>query len=157
MGSRRCCTSEIGVIFQDFVRYQFTVGENIGVGDIRHVDERGSLGRSRQPRKGWRIAIRPETSPNGYGTQLGRWFRERTGAVARPMAEGGPVAGVYAAGRRHLLVLDEPTAAMDAEAESQVFERVRALTEDQMAMLDQPPVFDRAHGGHDRSVGWPAR
>src|SRR5690606_31257630 len=63
----------IGVIFQDFARYQMQVGENIGAGDERFFED--------EPR--WRAAAGRgqadefiETLPSGYHTQLGKWFRK---------------------------------------------------------------------------------
>ncbi|MGD8828271.1 MAG: ABC transporter ATP-binding protein, partial [Gammaproteobacteria bacterium] len=108
----------IGVIFQDFVRYQMLVGENIGAGDVdRFSDE-----------PGWREAAARgladdfiETLPRGYETQLGRWFqggRELSGGQWQKVA----VARAFMRRGADILVLDEPTAAMDAEAEARVFE-----------------------------------
>ena len=121
----------IGVIFQDFVRYQFTVGENIGVGDVRHVDDTSRW--SSAAHKGMADEF-VEALPDGYATQLGRWFK---GGRELSLGQWQKVALSRAFMREDadLLVFDEPTAAMDAEAESQVFERVRALTQDQMAIL----------------------
>ena len=121
----------VGVIFQDFVRYQFSVGENIGVGDVSHIDD--------EPR--WAEAAdkgmaRPfvEALPEGYQTQLGRWFKN-----GRELSLGQwqkvALSRAFMRQQADILVLDEPTAAMDAEAESQVFERVRALAKHQMAIL----------------------
>jgi ATP-binding cassette subfamily B protein len=101
----------IGVIFQDFVRYQFVVGENIGVGDV----------------KDWRNEAR-------WRTQLGRWFaggRELSGGQWQKIA----LARAFMRAGADILVLDEPTAAMDAEAEARIFEHFRAVTRDQMAIL----------------------
>ena len=121
----------IGVIFQDFVRYQMLVGENIGAGDVERFDH--------EP--GWREAARRgladtfiEGLPEGYSTQLGRWFaggRELSGGQWQKVA----VARAFMREQADILVLDEPTAAMDAEAEAQVFEHFRALTRDRMAIL----------------------
>jgi ABC-type multidrug transport system fused ATPase/permease subunit len=121
----------IGVIFQDFVRYQFIVGENIGVGDV--VDWRNE--------ERWRHAAEVGTAapfiselPNGYRTQLGRWFqggRELSGGQWQKIA----LSRAFMRAGADLLVLDEPTAAMDAETEFRIFDHFRAVTKDQMAIL----------------------
>ena len=121
----------IGVIFQDFVRYQLTVGENIGVGDSRHLRDEEM----------WEAAAVKGMSapfidkmPAGYATRLGRWFkdgRELSGGQWQKVA----LSRAFMRQDARVMVLDEPTSAMDAEAEAEIFERVRGLTEDQMAIL----------------------
>jgi ATP-binding cassette subfamily B protein len=121
----------IGVIFQDFVRYQFIVGENIGVGDV------GEWGDEER----WRAAAEVGTAapfiaelPQGYRTQLGRWFaggRELSGGQWQKIA----LSRAFMRSGADILVLDEPTAAMDAEAEVRIFEHFRAVTADRMAIL----------------------
>jgi ABC-type multidrug transport system fused ATPase/permease subunit len=121
----------IGVIFQDFVRYQFTVGENIGVGDVRHMADEARQQQAAELGMAWPFV---QQMPDGLGTQLGRWFNK-----GRELSIGQwqKIALARAFMRRDadVLVLDEPTAAMDAEAESEVFDRVRQLADDQMALL----------------------
>jgi ABC-type multidrug transport system fused ATPase/permease subunit len=121
----------IGVIFQDFVRFQLLVGENIGVGDVDAVGE--------EPR--WMSAARKggasefiEEMPSRYQTQLGRWFkggRELSGGQWQKIA----LSRAFMRERADILVLDEPTAAMDAEAEARIFDHFREATEGQMAIL----------------------
>jgi ATP-binding cassette subfamily B protein len=121
----------IGVIFQDFVRFQMKVGENVGVGDVDAIEER--------PR--WEDAAekglaRPmiEELPKGYDTQLGGWFtdgRELSGGQWQKVA----LSRAFMRRNADILVLDEPTAAMDAEAEVRIFERFRQITEEQIAVL----------------------
>ena len=75
-----------------------------------------------------------ESMPEGYQTQLGRWFkdgRELSGGQWQKIA----LARAFMRGGADLLVLDEPTSAMDAGAEAQVFEHVRDLTRDRMAIV----------------------
>ncbi|MCB9726926.1 MAG: ABC transporter ATP-binding protein [Deltaproteobacteria bacterium] len=121
----------IGVIFQDFVRYQLTVGENIGVGEVGALAERGR----------WEDAAdkglaRPviDALPEGFDTQLGRWFKN-----GRELSMGQwqkiALSRAFMREGADILILDEPTAAVDAAAEAQIFERFRALTADQMAIL----------------------
>jgi len=121
----------IGVIFQDFSRYQFLVGENIGVGDVRHFED--------EPR--WAEAAGKGMAdeiiaglPAGYGTQLGKWFKdgqELSGGQWQKIA----LSRAFMRTDADILVLDEPTAAMDAAAEAQIFEHFRKLTESRMAIL----------------------
>ncbi len=121
----------IGVIFQDFVRYQFTVGENIGIGDVRHFDEHG---RWEAAAESGMAAPFIEAMPQRYGTQLGRWFQ---GGRELSMGQWQKVALSRAFMRRDadILVLDEPTAAMDAEAEASIFEHFSKLSSNRMVVL----------------------
>jgi ABC-type multidrug transport system fused ATPase/permease subunit len=121
----------IGVIFQDFVRYQFLVGENIGVGDVDSLES--------EPRwidaaeKGMAAPFIAEL-PSGYRTQLGRWFK---GGRELSLGQWQKIALARAFMRQgaDILVLDEPTASMDAAAEALIFERFREITMTQMAIL----------------------
>jgi ATP-binding cassette, subfamily B, bacterial len=121
----------IGVIFQNFVQYQFTVGENVGVGDVEHLDDR----------KEWEIAADKgmattfiDRLPQGFNTQLGKWFKdgqELSGGQWQKIA----LARAFMRSTADILILDEPTAAMDAEAEMTIFDRFRSLTKNQMVVL----------------------
>jgi ATP-binding cassette subfamily B protein len=121
----------IGVIFQDFVRYQLTVGENIGAGDDRAYDDR-----ERWDDAANRGLAKPfiETMPSRYDTQLGRWFKS-----GRELSLGQwqkvALARSFMRSEADILVLDEPTASMDAEAEVKIFERFRELTDDKIAIV----------------------
>ena len=123
--------NRIGVIFQDFARFQMLVGENIGVGDVRDIDDRD---RWRDAADKGLAAQVIEELPKQYETQLGRWFkggRELSGGQWQKVA----LARAFMRNRADILVLDEPTAAMDAEAEVRIFDRFRELTQDQIAVL----------------------
>lgn len=123
--------SRIGVIFQDFLRLQFLVGENIGVGDIEHFDDE----------KSWELAAKKGLAdkfimemPKGYQTQLGRWFkdgRELSGGQWQKIA----LSRAFMRSSADILVLDEPTSAIDAQAEMEIFEHLREVTARQMAIL----------------------
>ena len=121
----------IGVIFQDFSRYQFLVGENIGVGDVRHF---GDEERWREAAgKGMADAI-VEGLPSGYDTQLGKWFKdgqELSGGQWQKIA----LSRAFMRADADILVLDEPTASMDAAAEAMIFEHFRKLTQNRIAIL----------------------
>ncbi len=121
----------IGVIFQDFVRYYFTVGENVGVGDVNHLEDT-----ERWEDASEKGMARPfiELLPQGFATQLGRWFKggqELSGGQWQKIA----LSRAFMRTGADILVLDEPTAAMDAEAEVRVFEHFRTITQNQMVVL----------------------
>ena len=121
----------IGVIFQDFARYQLLVGENIGAGDVRHF-ENETLWREAAD-MGMATPIIDDL-PSGFETQLGRWFKdgqELSGGQWQKIA----LSRAFMRSQADILVLDEPTAAMDAAAEAQVFEHFRKLTQTRIAIL----------------------
>jgi len=106
----------IGVIFQDFARYQMLVGENVGAGDERFFEDEA---RWRTAADKGRASEFIETLPLGYHTQLGKWFRdgrELSGGQWQKIA----LSRAFMRIRADILVLDEPTAAMDAQAEAEV-------------------------------------
>jgi len=121
----------IGVIFQDFARYQFLVGENIGAGDVRYFGEEERWEEAAE--KGMANGIIGEL-PQGYQTQLGKWFKggqELSGGQWQKIA----LSRAFMRSEADILVLDEPTAAMDAAAEAMIFEHFRKLTQDRIAIL----------------------
>ena len=121
----------IGVIFQDFVRYQMLVGENVGAGDERFFEDEE---RWRAAAVKGRASDFIEALPGGYRTQLGKWFRdgrELSGGQWQKIA----LARAFMRTRADILVLDEPTAAMDAQAEAEVFEHFRQLARDRITIL----------------------
>ena len=121
----------IGVIFQDFTRYQMRVGENVGAGDERYFEDEA---RWREAAEKGRASAFIETLPKGYHTQLGKWFqdgRELSGGQWQKVA----LARAFMRTRADVLVLDEPTAAMDARAEAEVFEHFRQLARERITIL----------------------
>ena len=121
----------IGVIFQDFARYQFLVGENIGVGDVRHFEDPQRWREAAE--KGMADSIVADL-PRGFETQLGKWFKggqELSGGQWQKVA----LARAFMRTEADILVLDEPTAAMDAAAEATIFEHFRKLTQNRIAIL----------------------
>ncbi|PKG47371.1 ABC transporter ATP-binding protein [Vreelandella arctica] len=129
--SAQALRERTGVIFQDFVRYQLQVGENLGVGDTHAFDDE----------QRWQQAARHGMADdfitrmgNGYKTQLGRWFKngqELSGGQWQKIA----LSRAYMRENADIIVLDEPTAAMDAAAEAEVFARFREHSRDKMAIL----------------------
>jgi ATP-binding cassette, subfamily B, bacterial len=121
----------IGVIFQDFARYQLRVGENVGAGDERYFEDET---RWRAAADKGRASEFIATLPEGYHTQLGKWFRdgrELSGGQWQKIA----LSRAFMRTRADILVLDEPTAAMDAQAEAEVFEHFRHLAHDRITIL----------------------
>jgi len=121
----------VGVIFQDFGRYQFSVGENIGAGDVRHIDDADRWAAAAQT--GMASAFIDEM-PDGYETQLGRWFkggRELSGGQWQKIA----LSRAFMRSDADILVLDEPTAAMDAASEAAIFDHFRSESHNKMTIL----------------------
>ena len=143
---------KIGVIFQDFARYQLLVGENIGVGDIRHIEDEDRIAEAAD--KGL-AADFIDDLPAGYGTQLGTWFRagsELSGGQWQKIA----LSRAFMRSEADVLILDEPTAAIDAKAEAEIFAHFRDLTANRISiiishrfstvrMADHIIVLDKAH------------
>jgi ATP-binding cassette, subfamily B, bacterial len=121
---------EIGVIFQDFMRYDLTAQENIAIGRIEDQDNVFRI-RSAAHKSLAEDVIRK--MPRGYEQVLGRRFE---GGVDLSGGEWQKVALARAYLRdAQLLILDEPTAALDAKSEHEVFERFAELTKGKMALL----------------------
>ncbi|MEH2032529.1 MAG: ABC transporter ATP-binding protein [Nostoc sp.] len=121
----------VGVIFQNFVRYQFTVGENIGVGDVEHLDNKTLWQTAAQ--KGMSQSFIDQL-PQSFQTQLGRWFKggqELSGGQWQKIA----LSRAFMRSQADILVLDEPTSAIDAQAEFEIFNHFRAITQNQMVLL----------------------
>ena len=121
----------IGVIFQDFGRYQFSVGENIGAGDVQYIDDAERWAKAAETGM---AAPFIEEMPDGYQTQLGRWFkggRELSGGQWQKIA----LSRAFMRSDADILVLDEPTAAMDASSEAAIFDHFRSQSHNKMTIL----------------------
>ncbi|MGC2023052.1 MAG: ABC transporter ATP-binding protein, partial [Candidatus Sulfotelmatobacter sp.] len=121
---------EIGVIFQDFMRYEMTARENIAVGRIEQLEDLPLLRQSAQKSMADEVVGR---LPRGYEQMLGRRF---DGGVDLSGGEWQKVALARAYLRdAQILILDEPTAALDARSEYEVFQRFAELTAGKMALF----------------------
>jgi ATP-binding cassette subfamily B protein len=122
--------ANIGVIFQDFVRYQFTAADNIAVGRIEARDDRGRIVTAAERSLADEVI---RNLPNGYDQIIGKRFRtgvDVSGGEWQKIA----IARAYMRDAQ-LLILDEPTAALDARSEFEVFKRFKELSEGKTAVL----------------------
>ena len=127
--SRAELRARVGVIFQDFVRFAFTLGENVGVGWLPDLGDRDAVERAGDA--GGVLDLR-DRLPTGWENQLGRWL----GGAELSVGQWQRLALSRAFMRRsRLLVLDEPTSALDAEHEAETFTRFRELARDRTALL----------------------
>lgn len=121
---------EIGVIFQDFVHYEMTAAENIGVGRIEEANNPFRIRAAAMKTFAEKVIHK---LPKGYDQLLGRRFE---GGVDLSGGEWQKIALARAYLRdAQLLILDEPTAALDARAEHEVFQRFSELTQGKMSLL----------------------
>jgi ATP-binding cassette subfamily B protein len=121
---------EIGVIFQDFMRYEMSASENISIGrvELPHTEAEIESAADKSLAAGVIAKL-----AHGYDQMLGRRFE---GGVDLSGGEWQKIALARAYLRdAQLLILDEPTAALDAKSELEVFERFAELTEGKMALL----------------------
>ena len=149
----------VTVVFQDFERYNLSAADNIGLGDVTRRDDRPDIVMAAQRSGADRFLRR---LPEGYDSILGRMFDNgqdlsvgqwQRVAVARAFFRDAP-----------FVILDEPTAALDARAEHDLFERIRSLFVGRTVVLishrfstvrsaDRIYVLDRGrvteHGTHD--------
>lgn len=122
--------TRIGVIFQDYLRYQMTVAQNIAVGNIKEKENRAVIVQAAEQSL---ANIMIEKMQDGYDQQLGRRFNqgiELSGGEWQKIA----LARAYMK-EAQLLILDEPTSALDARAEYEVFQRFAELTKGKSAVL----------------------
>ena len=137
--------SNIGVIFQDFVRYHLTAAENIAVGRIEARDDRARIVDAAHRSLADEVIAR---LPQRYDQVIGKRFR---GGIDLSGGEWQKIAIARAYMRdAQVLILDEPTAALDARSEFEVFQRFKELTPGQDRRADLASLLERAHGGPHR-------
>ncbi len=122
--------ANIGVIFQDFVRYHLSAGENIGVGQIDALHDQARI--EQAARRGMADEVIADL-PGGYDQLVGRRWKtgvELSGGQWQKIA----IARAYMRDAQ-VVILDEPTAALDARAEYEVFRRFKELSEERTAVL----------------------
>jgi len=123
--------ARFGVVFQDFNQYQLKVRENVGVGSVEHLDELPRIERAVEQGGAHALVSGLAT---GIETPLGRWFQggvELSGGQWQKVA----LARGFMREQADILVLDEPTAALDAEAEHAVFERFKELSRGKTTLI----------------------
>jgi ATP-binding cassette subfamily B protein len=120
----------ISVLFQDFMQYEMTARENVGFGDVENVEDRHRVRTAAQ--QGGADSVL-SALPEGYETVLGRMFdggcelsvgQWQKVALSRTLMRQAPV-----------LILDEPTASVDAVAEAELYDRLRALAQGSTSLL----------------------
>ncbi len=122
---------KIGVIFQDFAHYQLIVGENIGIGDVDEIEQEPRIEEAAQ--KGMADDFVKDL-PQAYKTQLGTWFKdgkELSGGQWQKIA----LSRAFMRSKADILILDEPTAAIDARAEAEIFNHFRDLTANKISII----------------------
>jgi ATP-binding cassette subfamily B protein len=126
--------SRIGVVFQDYMEYDLTAADNIGLGDLRHRDP----GRVQAAARKAGVHEALAALPRGYDTPLSRLFSTKLFSpdledddisIGVPLSGGQwqrlALARAFLRDRRDLLILDEPSSGLDAEAEAEIHTRLR--------------------------------
>jgi ATP-binding cassette subfamily B protein len=122
--------ANIGIIFQDYIRYEMTVADNIAVGDIAHIGDQEAIESAADMSMASEVVA---GLPNRFQQVLGKRFKDGTdlsGGQWQKIA----LARAYMRNAQ-LIVLDEPTSALDARAEHEVFKRFTSLIQGKMAVL----------------------
>jgi ATP-binding cassette, subfamily B, bacterial len=124
----------IGAVFQDFVHFDLTARENIGLGDVAHVEDKERI---QQVAREIGVDKFIETLPQGYETVLSRWLvgkNEKGTDLSGGQWQKIAIARTYMR-QADLLMLDEPTAALDAEAEHEIYQHFAELVKDKASLL----------------------
>jgi ATP-binding cassette, subfamily B, bacterial len=130
--------AHVGTVFQDFMRYELTAADNIGIGDLAHREDRAAVERS----AAWAgMADTLHALPAGFDTALSRLYRPGAGLPqGTANLSGGQwqrvaLARGFMRTRAGLLILDEPSSGLDAEAEHEVHEQLRELRQGRTSLL----------------------
>jgi ATP-binding cassette, subfamily B, bacterial len=121
--------TNIAAMFQDYVTYQATASENIGLGDLPELENRPTI-EAAAARGGAEELV--AKLPSGYDTPLGKWF-DRGANLSGGEWQKIALSRAFMRGAR-ILVLDEPTSALDAQAEYELFARLRELSKNRTAV-----------------------
>ena len=148
--------SRMGAVFQDFVHYQFTAAENVGLGSPAHIEDRPRI--EEAVRRAGAVAV-VESLPSGLDTVLGGWF-EAGHELSAGQWQKIAIARAFMR-EAEVLVLDEPTASIDAEGEHDLFRRFQSLAADRTAIVishrfSTVRIADRIavlHGGRLEELG----
>ncbi|MFB0947026.1 MAG: ATP-binding cassette subfamily B protein [Spirosomataceae bacterium] len=119
-----------GVIFQDFVKYEFTIKENIGIGNIKEIENQPKIEAAAEQSLASEVV---NELANGYDQQLGKRFsrgKDLSGGQWQKVA----LARAYMKDAK-VMILDEPTSALDARAEYEAFQRFIGLTEGKTSVI----------------------
>ena len=122
--------ANIGIIFQDYIRYEMTVSDNIAVGDINHFEDEIAIENAANMSMAHEVVAQ---LPNKFQQVLGKRFKDGT-ELSGGQWQKIALARAYMRNAQ-LIVLDEPTSALDARAEHEVFKRFTGLIEGKMAVL----------------------
>ena len=122
--------ANIGIIFQDYIRYEMTVSDNIAVGDIMHIEDEEAIENAANMSMADEVVSQ---LPNKFQQVLGKRFKDGT-ELSGGQWQKIALARAYMRDAQ-LIVLDEPTSALDARAEHEVFKRFTSLIQGKMAVL----------------------
>lgn len=122
--------ANIGIIFQDYIRYEMTVSDNIAVGDITHLEDTEAIENAANMSMAHEVVSQ---LPNKFQQVLGKRFKDGT-ELSGGQWQKIALARAYMRDAQ-LIVLDEPTSALDARAEHEVFKRFTGLIQGKMAVL----------------------
>ncbi|HEX6348225.1 MAG TPA: ABC transporter ATP-binding protein [Candidatus Dormibacteraeota bacterium] len=120
----------VGAMFQDYVTYQATAAENIGLGEVERIEDRPAIAEA--SRKGGSAPL-IEKLPQGLDTALGKWFDFKGANLSGGEWQKVALSRAFMRDAR-ILVLDEPTSALDAQAEYDLFERLGELSKHRTAV-----------------------
>jgi len=120
---REALLGRFGVLFQDFNQYQFKLRDNVALGNVEHLEDEPRIARAVERGGAGELVA---SLPGGLDASLGRWFKDGT-ELSGGQWQKVALSRAFMREEADILVLDEPTAALDAEAEHAVFERFHEL------------------------------